>query len=363
MSKDTIAVLFQALPPPIVDGQRKTPKPGGYSDSGADIGFALCNGNLDVITPVSQPDPGRAMDWVFPDTDEGIASAIQNGATVLWANTVLFTGHPIEKVMKQVCIVGQLPSAVQNFDDKFHTNRLLAERGLPAARSFLLGDDNEAEITLSNLTEASLAQRNLIFPLMLKPIRGRGSQGVTRVKSLAALKSQATELLESGEFGTLLILEEYLDGEEVTVTVMPPKSPRPAGIKYAEASNIYWGLRPVCRFNHADGVAPYNGAVAVTQNSRAISAEELAQPEMVATMRACTKAAEIVEARAPIRIDCRAGRDGRYRLFDLNMKPNMTGNGRPGRENQDSLSAIAAEADGWTYLDLLKSILTAAWTE
>ncbi|MDI2089821.1 hypothetical protein [Commensalibacter oyaizuii] len=34
-----IAILYQALPPPIIDGLRKDKKPGGYSDSGADIAF------------------------------------------------------------------------------------------------------------------------------------------------------------------------------------------------------------------------------------------------------------------------------------------------------------------------------------
>lgn len=49
------------------------------------------------------------------------------------------------------------------------------------------------------------------------------------------------------------------------------------------------------------------------------------------------------------------------RLFDLNMKPNMTGAGRPGRDDQDSLSAISARAVGWDYGDLLLRMLDGAW--
>ena len=91
-----IAILYQALPPPVIDGLRKDAKPGGYSDSGADIGFALRQAGFDVLTPVAEPDAARALDWVFPDTAEGIADALARGATLLWANTVLFAGHPIE---------------------------------------------------------------------------------------------------------------------------------------------------------------------------------------------------------------------------------------------------------------------------
>lgn len=49
-------------------------------------------------------------------------------------------------------------------------------------------------------------------------------------------------------------------------------------------------------------------------------------------MRDCEKAAQIIQAKAPIRIDCRANQEGKYFIFDLNMKPNMTGPGRKGRD-------------------------------
>ena len=44
---------------------------------------------------------------------------------------------------------------------------------------------------------------------------------------------------------------------------------------------------------------------------------------------------------------------GPFKLFDLNMKPNMTGPGRPGRDDQDSLVCMAAAAHGWSFQDLL----------
>jgi hypothetical protein len=44
------------------------------------------------------------------------------------------------------------------------------------------------------------------------------------------------------------------------------------------------------------------------------------------------------------------------------LKLNMTGPGRPGREDQVCLSAIAARAEGWNYVDLLLAMLSAKWT-
>jgi len=353
-----IAILYQALPPPVIDGLRKDAKPGGYSDSGADIGFALRQSGFDVLTPVAEPDAARALDWVFPDTAEGITEALERGATLLWANTVLFAGHPIEAVLRRVHVVGQLPQRQQEADDKFATNAMLRAHGLPVAASCLAGREPMGDVPAINAFDADVLGRlGLAFPLIIKPVRGRGSQGVTLVRDLPELQRASGALLDGGAFGNALIVEQFLDGQELTLTVLPRQDDLPAHLNSDAAS----ALPPVRRFNHDNGVAPYNGAVAVTQNSVALTPEETEAPAVRALIADCLRAYELVGARAPIRIDCRADATGRYRLFDLNMKPNMTGAGRPGREDQDSLTAIAARAVGWSYADLLARMTSAAW--
>ncbi|KAG7411072.1 hypothetical protein DER46DRAFT_581056 [Fusarium sp. MPI-SDFR-AT-0072] len=151
------------------------------------------------------------------------------------------------------------------------------------------------------------------------------------------------------------MLEEYLAGEEATVTVMPPIS-RGGG---------YWALPVVTRFNHIDGVAPYNGAVAVTANSRAITAAEGSQAAYKQVAKECERVTQELAVTAPIRIDVRRfmdSADSKFALFDVNMKPNMTGPGRPGREGQASLTLLAAEALGWDYQELLGRILDTSST-
>jgi hypothetical protein len=357
MKTATVAILYQALPPPTIDGLRKDAKPGGYSDGGADIAFALRGVGVDVVTPASSPDPATALDWVFPDTHEGIRCAKAAGASVLWANTVLFEGHPLETVLADFDIVGQLPAAMQAFDDKFETNSLLAKAGLQVARSFLLSGTAKANVCALADVEQACADRDMSFPMIVKPVRGRGSQGVTLVENLSELRDAATVLIETATFGDMLMVEEFLGGDEMTVTVMPPASPRPDG----STALTHWALRPVYRFDQRGGVAPYNGDVPVTANSAAIDDERLRDPAIVAMIDGCVAAAALVNARTAIRIDCRADRNGVLKLFDLNMKPNMTGPGRPGRGDQDCLSAIAARADGWNYTDLLQAMLAAKW--
>ncbi|KFY59974.1 hypothetical protein V496_05473, partial [Pseudogymnoascus sp. VKM F-4515 (FW-2607)] len=108
----------------------------------------------------------------------------------------------------------------------------------------------------------------------------------------------------------------------------------------------YWALPIVTRFNLINGIAPYNGAVAVSANSRAVTREEYERdPSYDLVARECEAVAGVLGTTAPIRVDVRRFRDGageRFALFDVNMKPNMTGPGRPGREGEASLSLLGA---------------------
>ncbi|WP_413560490.1 ATP-grasp domain-containing protein [Bdellovibrio sp. HCB209] len=345
MSK--VAVFFQSEAPPVVDGIKKPFKPGGYSDSGADIAFALKESGVFVATPVTFPDPANDMDWVYPDSEAGFTKAYEAGARIFWLNTVLYVGHPVESLKyPDVKFVGQLPSEVQKIDDKFQTNKMLKDRGLPVALSTFVKLENWESLDLT-------------APMVVKPIRGRGSQGVEIAKDKVQLKALIERWSASSEFGDAFMAEEFLPGEEITITVMPAGTYRIQGEEVVKDSA--WALPPVRRFNHINDVAPYNGVVAVTANSTVLQAQELGDTAVQEAMQACERAGTLLEIHAPIRIDCRQNSEGRYLLFDLNMKPNMTGAGRPGRDNQDSLSGIAARGIGWDYKDLLQAMLAQAW--
>ena len=53
--------------------------------------------------------------------------------------------------------------------------------------------------------------------------------------------------------------------------------------------------------------------------------------------------------------------DGHSLLFDVYRKPNMTGPGRPCRDDQLSVTGMAASAVGMSYTDLLLTMLRGAW--
>ncbi len=343
------AILYQAEKPPEVNGIIKPMKLGGYSDSGADIAFALKKAQIPVITPVENPQEIQDMDWVFPDTKEGIEAAISKGAEILWLNTVLYKGHPVEEfIEKRIAVIGQIPENVEVYDDKWFTGHLLQSHYLPIPQSVLVSEENKTN-----------CQIGFLFPVVVKPIRGRGSQGVYKVDNQEELEKTIDSLLQSKEYGTALYVEEYLPGEELTLTIMPPGT---YFIDNKEKKMLFhWSLPPVHRFNHQNGIAPYSGVVAVIDNSTILSETEINTEKIEILRKECERAAELVQAKAPVRIDCRADNNGNYYLFDLNMKPNMTGSSRSHRKNQDSLTALASRGIGWSYSDLLINILRQFW--
>lgn len=321
-----IAVLYQINRPPVIKGIKKPMKEGGYSDSGADICYCLHKNNIDVVTPVKHPDMFKDFDWVFPDTEEGILHAISLGADTIWLNTVLYENHPIEN-FNGISIIGQRPSDVSKYDDKYYTNNYLRNQGFPVVKGVLLN---------------KVSKYNGDFPCVVKPVRGRGSQGVIKCCSADELYSALKKLIDSGIYGDEMIVEPFLDGKEITVSVLPN------GIC----------LPVVERFNHCNGIAPYNGVIAVSKNSRAVLQNDESLNKI---SDACSKAVISMDLKALVRIDCRENSQGEYEMFDFNLKPNMTGAVRPHRLDQDSLTMIAASAVGWSYYDLLNEIIQTKW--
>lgn len=321
-----VAVLYQANKPPVIDGIVKPMKPGGYSDSGADIAYCLVKNGIPVALPVKSPDVLCDTDWCFPDTKNGIEAAVKAGADTLWLNTVLYSGHPVES-FGGIYAVGQRSSDVSLYDDKYRTNSFLRQCGLAAVNEQIVCADTEYDGD---------------FPCVLKPIRGRGSQGVVKCGNRDEFEYCKNLEINKKIYGDKLMAEEYLSGSEVTLSVLPGKADFPF----------------VERFNHKNGIAPYSGDVPVEENSRVV----LKDDDALRVLRAdCNKAVELLDLKGLVRIDCRADVNGRYKMFDFNLKPNMTGAVRSHRMNQSSLTAIAAKAVGMSYFDLLCLMPDGRW--
>ncbi|KIW03612.1 uncharacterized protein PV09_05365 [Verruconis gallopava] len=164
-----VAILYQALDPPLINGVRKPKKPSGYKDSGADIAYVFKHGGeVEVVTPSASPDPASDEDWCFPDTEAGIADAVGRRATHLWANTIVFAQHPLqtspglEAVADELRVVGQPPRLVDLYDDKDVVNEMLRSKGFGLPRAQLVRDPAELE-------QAAMLTHLARGPLVAKP--------------------------------------------------------------------------------------------------------------------------------------------------------------------------------------------------
>jgi hypothetical protein len=330
-----------------------------------------------LITPTTVPDPSVDADWSFGDHKETILEAIErHGANVLWSNTNVHSAHVLLDVAKQypdILIVGQDPRQIDKYDDKAWASRWLqSQPGLEGSfpKSWAVLRDDAALLD------------DIPLPAIIKPVRGRGSQGVALCRSRTELKRLAQKLWETGD---RVLVEEFCSGEEVTVAVLPPGTyDPPVGVK-----DKHWALPVVRRFHHTDGIMPYIGRVPPATNSRLVPLEEAAaDPEYEKVQRLCELVGQALGTFTTIRLDARrrgqakfgtllcsvfgsfvfstltdvwcAGRDAEFALLDINTKPNISGPGRPGRDAQAALIALAAEGLGWSYRDTVRNILRQA---
>ena len=125
----------------------------------------------------------------------------------------------------------------------------------------------EDVLAVDELREEVLRARGLELALVVKPVRGRGSEAVTVVRTLQELRACVTDVLSATvtvngrrlpRYGERVVVEEYLPGEELTLTIMPPGD--------------YWIKRKRGRAPVALGVAAGPGGSIMSTASRRTAA-------------------------------------------------------------------------------------------
>jgi D-alanine-D-alanine ligase-like ATP-grasp enzyme len=260
----------------------------------------------------------------------------------------LFDEHPIAKFgsHENLYVVGQSLDVVEKFEDKDVCQAAISAIGVPVPVQALVNLDTGSA---QGQVESAVSANNYTFPIIVKPVRGRGSAGVKVVDSVAEA-AKHIESLAGPKFGSKFLLEEYLSGRELAVTVMPPGTYATTDGLHSEAT--HWTLPAIERTGHHGGVMPFSGVVPIQSNSKPAGDDD----QVRAFAQHAIRVAQFLRATSPIRIDCREGADGVIKAIDINMKPSMTGPGRPGREQMINLSALAGKEIGWNYTELMAAI-------
>ena len=180
--------------------------------------------------------------------------------------------------------------------DKMRTKMLWKAFGLPVAEMEVVTRE-----TFNNLNSEEVVAR-LGLPLMVKPSLEGSSVGLTKVKTVEALKSAVEFALK---FDNTILIEEWLAGDELTVPVLDGK--------------VLPAIRIVPEGEFYDYEAKY-----ISDNTQYFCPAALT-PEREQELALLVKRAyDAVGCRGWSRIDVMCDSQDNFRLVEVNTNPGMT---------------------------------------
>ncbi len=219
------------------------------------------------------------------------------------------------------------------------------------------------------LDPANRLDLRLRFPLFLKPNRegtGIGIDAGSVVHTEAQLRERVAWLLQA--YRQTVIAEEYVPGEDVTCGLVGNLSPRAAGDPVPSLVSLplgagggldYDGVHvfPVSQVNHAaiPNMDPYysHAVKALPLDSYPYTCPAPLAPGLTAEiMRLTIETFRVTRSLDFGRVDFRLRRDENLRPYVIEI------NALPGLAPISDL-VLCARAEGWSYADLLNSVLEA----
>ena len=180
--------------------------------------------------------------------------------------------------------------------DKMRTKMLWKAFGLPVAEMEVVTRE-----TFNNLNSEEVVAR-LGLPLMVKPSLEGSSVGLTKVKTVEALKSAVEFALK---FDNTILIEEWLAGDELTVPVLDGK--------------VLPAIRIVPEGEFYDYEAKY-----ISDNTQYFCPAGLTPEHEQELALLVKRAYDAVGCRGWSRIDVMCDSQGNFRLVEVNTNPGMT---------------------------------------
>ena len=232
-----------------------------------------------------------------------------------------------------VAYVGSEPAACRRSFNKAVGGPLLAHAGLATPRASALPHDMFRELGAAALVEA-LGER-IGFPMMVKPARGGSALGCTRVDAVQELPSA---MVGAYSYGDLAVVEEFIEGTEVAVTVL-------------ELDGELTAL-PAVEIRPNSGIYDYTARYTAGE-TRFIVPATLGEEASLACAELAMAAHRVLGLRDLSRADIIVRPDGTPVILETNSAPGMT---------ETSLLPQAAEAAGHDFGLLCARLVDHAWS-
>jgi D-alanine-D-alanine ligase len=237
--------------------------------------------------------------------------------------------------MLQIPYTGSDPLTQALILDKYRMQQVLSTCGLPVLSSQIFQ------------TEDDPLQRDLIFPLIVKPLAQGSSAGITSdsiVRDHDQLRRQTRRLIDT--FGEPALVQPFLEGREFSIPMMgnPPEifpiiepdfSRLPQGYARLDSLEVKWIFEERSETHHLLCPAPM-------------------EPVLKQRLEAIVKAAwDALGIRDWCRMDIRCDGAGNPYIIDVNSPPGMI----PPERSMTSYFPLSARAAGIDYRGLLTRLI------
>jgi len=286
--------------------------------SGREIATQLRNLAYDVLEldPADYPDLSELVQYVKSSEVEVVFNGLHGGSgedgqiqAVLSSSGIPFTGSGF------VCCAITM--------DKYVTKLIVQNEGIPVPDGMILRDDLLCDY--QSTTDLQGFEQRFGLPLVVKPNAAGSSVGIHIVNDLEGLKPA---VLDAFNFGKTVLVERYITGRELTVTVLAGKALPVVEIKPKEGFYDYKNK--------------YSKGNTIYEVPATLSAEETELIQLYAQRiwKACY-------CHAYARIDFRYDGEQFY-FLEVNTLPGMT---------PLSLSPMAAKAANFGFGEFLTKII------
>ncbi len=286
--------------------------------SGAEIAKGLVALGYEVleVDPADYPDKILMLTRIKEIGTDVVFNALHGGSG---------ENGEIQALFKQALIplTGSSFSTCVLTMDKFVSKLIVAKEGIPVPKYLLLRENLLDEY--ESVNDFVSIKESLGIPLVIKPNDAGSSVGISIVDDLNDLKGAVKSAFD---YSSSVLIEEYIPGRELTVTVLNGKA------------------LPVVEIKPKNGFYDYANKYS-RGNTIYVAPAELSESESTLLQIYAERVWHAFSCRGYARIDFRYNGEVFY-FLEVNTLPGMT---------PLSLSPMSAQAAGISFTDLLRKII------
>ncbi len=220
-------------------------------------------------------------------------------------------------------------SSIVSFD-KILSTRIFWMNGIRIPKFFALGKGTLEELGGSKAMKEVIAEIGL--PLVVKPSAQGSSLGI---KFARQPEEVAEAIVHALSYDQKVILEEYIEGTEISVSVFGNNPPKPLPVVEIVPKKDFFDFESMYTLGMTDYYVP----------------ARLAEKKLKEVSDIALKIFNLLQCRDLIRVDMIIGKDSVPYVLENNTSPGMT---------QTSLVPMAAEASGISFPDLCDQLVQMA---